>query len=208
MSWTETHPMDPILRNNIDNEMRSGERITWSDQPVPALFARKAWVMTLFGLPWTAFAIFWILGASGVLGNIKEGPGPFSLVRLIFPLFGVPFVLIGLGMISSPLWMRRAARRTAYLVTNQRALIVSLGWRGSFRVRSFGPEALSSLESSHRTDGSGDLIFAREIRRSNKGPRTTEIGFIGIQEVRSAEAQLRALIQSAPRGLPQTGPSN
>jgi hypothetical protein len=44
---------------------------------------------------------------------------------VLFPLFGVPFVLIGLGMLAAPYWMRRKAQNTVYALTDKRALILS-----------------------------------------------------------------------------------
>jgi hypothetical protein len=164
--------------------------VTWSAQPLPGRFARKALPAVLFGIPWTAFALFWTAGAAW--GTSKaEGAGFFRA----FPLFGVPFILIGLGMLSSPYWMSRKARRTAYVLTNRGAIVLSGGWRGSVTVRSFEPERLTDLRRKQNPDGSGDLVFAQDIRRDNDGDRhSTDVGFLAIREVKSVEEQVRALV--------------
>ncbi len=43
---------------------------------------------------------------------------------LFFPLFGVPFLLIGLGMLAAPLWAYLRTRGTVYAVTEGRAVII------------------------------------------------------------------------------------
>src|SRR5258708_8388856 len=78
------------LREKVDRELESGEHVEWLQMPVPRYFTPAATVGFLFGIPWTAFAIFWTGGAAW--GTSKAGgPGVFSA----FPLFGLPFILIG-----------------------------------------------------------------------------------------------------------------
>ena len=96
------------LDARVRSELRDHERLLWVRQPRAGRFARQALPLVLFGIPWTAFALFWTAAASGMLfgGAGNGGPGSF------FPLFGLPFVLIGVGMLSSPCWFIRQAKRT------------------------------------------------------------------------------------------------
>ena len=64
-----------------------------------------------------AGAWFGTMKASDDSGS-KVAAGAFML----FPLFGLPFLLVGLAMVSSPFLVGRKARRTACCVTNQRAM--------------------------------------------------------------------------------------
>lgn len=172
----------------VEAELQPGEQITWSGQPIPGRFARGSIGIVLFGIPWTAFAIFWMAGASGFkLPDFSHGAG-------FFPLFGVPFVLAGLGMLSSPYWMRRRASRTAYVVTDRRALIIAGGpWR-STTVRSFEPHRLEDLRRIQNPDGSGDLIFERTWTGGHgTNKQTADHGFLAIQDVRSVEAIIKQL---------------
>ncbi len=176
----------------IGAELNPSERISWAGQPIPARFARRSIGAVLFGIPWTAFSIFWIAGASGFkLPDFSHGPG-------LFPLFGVPFLLIGFGMLSTPYWMRRKARRTAYVVTDQRALILDgSSWR-STTVRSFEPHRLGDIRRIQNPDGSGDLIFERTWASDNDGGRqSTDHGFLAIQDVKTVETLIRELTYSA-----------
>lgn len=146
--------------------------------------------IVLFGIPWTAFAIFWIAGASGFkLPDFSHGFG-------FFPLFGVPFVLIGLGMLSSPYWARRAARRSIYVLTDRRAIIIRGSWRGSVTVRSFERERLTDLQRKQHADGAGDLIFTQDIRSvSDGGRQMTPVGFLAVHDVKNVEDAVRALVK-------------
>lgn len=85
--------------------------------------------MVLFGVPFTGFAIFWIATASGMfLGGAGEaGQGGFFA---FFPLFGIPFLLVGLGMLTSPYWMYRRALKTCYALTNHTIHLFATSFRG------------------------------------------------------------------------------
>jgi hypothetical protein len=177
------------LQRLIDAELSSGERVTWSAQPIPGRFAGKGLGIVLFGIPWTAFALFWTGAAAW--GTWRKGG--LGWIRL-FPMFGLPFILLGVGMLSSPYWMRRQAGRTVYVLTSRRAIILSGGRRGSATVRSFEPERLTDITRRQNPDGSGDVVFARDIRRDGDGDRlSTDVGFLAVRDVKSVEQKVRTL---------------
>ena len=174
----------------VEREVEEGEHILWLAQPRAGRFAMRTLPVVLFGIPWTAFAIFWMAGASGFkIPDFKEG---FDF----FPLFGVPFVLIGLGMLSAPLWAIRKAKGTAYVITERRAIIFEGGL--STKVRSFGPEQLGGIERRERADGSGDIIIERSVTQGQNG-QTTEAGFFGIPNVQETERLLREMVEAHER---------
>ena len=120
--------------------------------------------------------------------DFKEG---FDL----FPLFGIPFVLVGLAMLSSPYWMIRKAKKTVYVLTADRAIIFDGGF--STTIRSFGPDRLGDLRRKQRADGSGDLIFERELSFDNDGDRrSTDHGFLAIPDVKAVEDMVRQLVKT------------
>jgi hypothetical protein len=187
--------IEPELRRALDAELAGGERIVWLRQPVPWLIWRASLVVLIFGVPWTAFAVFWTLGAAGLIG--KSGARPSGWWAYIFPLWGVPFILFGLAMLSSPYWTARAARRTIYAITNRRAIVwLAKGW-GKTEVQSFEPKRVLSLTRTERANGSGDLVF--EQFRETHGSSTTTIrrGFMGLSVVRDAEEVLRETLLRA-----------
>src|SRR5262245_61971419 len=147
------------VRALVQTELLPGEGLRWVEQPVPMRLAFAALPMVLFAIPWTAFALFWMWGAAQ---GTCEGPGPMRL----FPLFGLPFVAIGLGLFTSPFWLMRNARRTAYVVTDRRAIVLAARFGGAVSVRSFEPEKLGDLRREQRADGSGDLVFGQDEKAS------------------------------------------
>lgn len=172
------------LGDRLQDELGDNEHILWLGQPIPRRFALTSLPAVLFAIPWTAFALFWIAGASGF--KVPD----FSKGFDFFPLFGVPFVLIGLAMLSAPLWMIRKAKRTAYVITDRRAIIFSGGF--SINIRSFSPEAFGNTERRQRADGSGDIVFADNLSYTGDNCRPiARAGFIAIPNVKEAERLLR-----------------
>ena len=180
------------LRRKIDDELQPGEFIKWVEQPIPRFFTAASIGSVLFGIPWTSFAIFWMWGASGFkLPDPREGLQP----QYLFALFGVPFVLIGFGMLSNPIWVWQAARKTVYLVTDKRAISIQGGW--STTIRSYLPDQLKDVYRKERADGTGDVIIAiRRWKDSEGDQRSEEIGFLGVRSPRGVENMLRQLMQN------------
>jgi hypothetical protein len=93
--------------------VRPGERLLWIGRPDPdVLFTASDLFVVPFSLLWGGFAFFW----EGSV--IVTGAGP------LFVLWGIPFVAIGLYMIVGRFfYKRRRKRRTAYALTDERALV-------------------------------------------------------------------------------------
>ncbi len=190
--------LPPELEERVRSELRPGEMLLWVGQPRPGPFLLPTIPIVLFGIPWTAFSVFWMVMASWIVFGGHPGGGGFPLVFRLFPLWGLPFVLIGLGMLSAPYWAWRKAKQTCYAVTDQRVLIWEPGMFGKVTIRSYGPEALSRMHRTESADGSGDLIFEEEsetnangsIRRTTTGRR----GFYGIRNVRGVEELVRRVL--------------
>ena len=187
--------IEPELRRALESELADGERIVWLRQPVPWLIWRGTLVLLIFAIPWTAFAVFWTVAAAGGIWN--RGAAPASWFHYVFPLWGLPFILVGLAMLSTPWLAARGARRTVYAITDRRAIVwMGKGW-GKMEVQSFEPKRLLSLTRTARANGSGDLVF--EQFRETHGSSTTTIrrGFMGLSDVRDAEDVLRETLLRA-----------
>jgi hypothetical protein len=175
----------------VNDELLDGETIQWIDQPIPVFFSAAAMGTFFFAIPWTAFSLFWTCAAAGVFDpnngviNLNFDPG-----RWHFAAFGIPFVLFGLGMLSSPLWMRRNAKRTVYAITDQRAIIVQ-GTFFAHNITSYYPADMWHVSRKQMANGTGDLYFcfhASEENESSKGQ-----GFMNIRNVREIERMLQEL---------------
>jgi hypothetical protein len=191
---TGESPMDTFiprdLQEKVNQELEDGERIEWIGMPIPRFFTPAATASFLFAIPWTAFALFWICGAAGFkIPDFNEG---FD----VFPLFGVPFVLIGFAMLASPLWAHKKASRSVYVITNRRAIIMDGGW--STTIRSYTPDKLQNIYRKERKDGSGDVIVDRcSFRDSDGDQHSRALGFLRIKHPKEIESRLKALAGQA-----------
>ncbi len=185
------HQVPRHLQDKVERELEPGERIQWTAMPVPRFFTPAATGAFLFGIPWTAFAIFWTAGAAWGTSQAEDA----GLFRL-FPLFGVPFILIGFAMLSSPVWAYRKGVRTVYVITDRRA-ITFLGGRTT-TVRSYLPDHLEDIYRREKKDGTGDVIISRRAWRDSDGNRRSEeSGFLRVRDPKAVEAMLRKLAQQA-----------
>lgn len=174
----------PWIRAELDTD----EEVVWSGEPKPRAFTPEARGMFLFAIPWTAFSIFWIGGAS--LGMRED----MNLFTCAFPAFGLPFVLIGFGMLSAPYFQRRTLERTAYVVTNRRVLVIDHDYRDRRSVRSYGASDLTPITKTVFEDETADLMFAVSTSGTGSDATTKDIGFHGVRDVRGAEQAIRALV--------------
>jgi len=102
---------------------------------------------------WGGFAIFW---ESSVLFMIPHNaPGAIDIV---FPLFGIPFVLVGLYLIFGRfIYKKWKKRRTYYAVTNRRVLSLSNAFGQQFQKLNI--KSISGISKRIRSDGKGTLTF-------------------------------------------------
>lgn len=141
------------LLRNLNSELRRDEVLKWVAQPISSQLVKSSFWLWLFFIPWTAFSLFWTAGASGFHWPDWGNLGAYSL----FPLFGLPFIAIGIWGLALPFTMRRKANSTVYAITNQRLLIASFGKTTNLQI--FFPKDVNHLNRVEKSDGSGDLIF-------------------------------------------------
>ncbi len=177
--------MNHLVNHEIQKELNPKEIIKWSASPNPRAHAVSSLSLFMFAIPWTAFSIFWIAGASGFkIPDFNEG---FDF----FPLFGLPFLFIGIGMLLSPYFSYLKAKKILYVVTNQRAFELYCGkWK---KIKNYSPGDIGNIERTEKQDGSGNLYFSTETRRTKNGSREVKVGFKGIEEVKIAESYINKL---------------
>jgi hypothetical protein len=142
------NPLPPKLQERVQCELVPGETVVWSSQPLAKKNAMQTIPIVLFGIPWTAFSVFWTWGAGQAF--------------LLFGLFGVPFVVIGLLMLTSPLWAMRSSQTSAYVITNRRVLSIVQQRPGTVVVRSVLPAELKSMARTESADGSGSITYGAD----------------------------------------------
>jgi hypothetical protein len=147
-------PTDFDLQEKVRRELEIDETIQWIDMPVPRFFTPFSIGAFLFAIPWTGFAVFWTFGAAGfTIPDFSEGLSGVD----IFPLFGLPFILIGIGLLTTPIRTYWRALKTVYVITDQRAITIQ-GGRTTV-VRSFPPRDLQNIFRKEKRDGTGDVII-------------------------------------------------
>lgn len=185
--------------------LQPGERILWQGRPAAGF--RGADLLdkrTPFGLAVAGFALFWMATAAAM-----AGPGPFGWA---FPLFGLPFLLIGLNMaVGQPLRDALRRRGTFYTLTDRAAFIATQG-PGARRLDRYplGPGFRPTLD-----DGDpGSVWFAEAEDQTRRGWRGTgasrryasvtvgrrRIGFEAIPDARGVYAQMLAALRTQATG--------
>jgi hypothetical protein len=184
------------------SELQSGESLSWTGTADPRRAALASLPAAIFGVPFAGFALFWISVASRATHAVSKSPhnsfvGGFS----VFPLFGVPFLLIGMTMVLAPLWALLKAKSTVYAVTNRRVMVISGSKNRS--VKSFTPADILSVEHRERPDGSGDIVLMTNplMRTGNNLPSQMKIALCGIPNVKQVADEvltLHARAQATP----------
>ena len=182
-------PMPAPLAQRLQTELRPGEVLVWSGQPLPKLAARGAWIFSAIGgvmlIPMLLFVGFFIL----MLLVLKNAGSLICFLPFLCVLALMIAMLVGL-----PIFARRSALNTVYALTNQRVII----WRQgifSLSVRSFSPDQLGEFRREERPDGSGRIIFRQSHQRDMDGNyHTYTVGFLAIAHVRDIEELIRATL--------------
>ena len=139
----------------IESELSDNEKIIWSGQPRKGIVFRSSDIfMVPFSIMWGGFAIFWEIMA---LSIPKDKAGP---VAIIFPLFGIPFVVLGLYFIFGRfIFDSNQRKKTFYGLTNQRIIIIS----GIFsrKIESLNLKTLTNISLKEKSDRSGTINFGQ-----------------------------------------------
>jgi hypothetical protein len=152
--YVMTEAAPPMIEESLVNQyLESGEKLLWSGRPRGGLRLRKQDAFMIpFSLLWGGFAIFWEITASAASSKSH------SPVGAVFPLFGLPFVAVGLYIIFGRFFVdARVRAKTFYGVTNERIIILS----GLFsqQVKSLQLRTLSDVSFTQSSDGSGTITF-------------------------------------------------
>ena len=178
-------------REIIEMELDRDENLIWADVPVSVFnHALTAIPIMLFGIVFFSFSLFWVIAAMEMVPSSAE----FYLLHYAFPLFGIPFVLVGLMMLLSPIWQIFKSRNMIYALTDRRLIIrETMPFKN---IRSWPLDSIGKLSRNGTADGPGDLYFTDEISPNAKGRRTnTKIGFIGIAEPKRLEEEIRSRVK-------------
>ncbi len=189
--------IDPAAREQLRPHLKAGEALTWAGFPAKGRFSRGSWFFFAFGIPWTAFVLFW---EGGVLMSAS------GITRVVMAVFGLPFVAIGVFMLLAPFKAMRTGRDLVYGATPDRLLIVRTG--GTPAVRSYGPADLAEIRTQEDKGGLWDVYFAVDTDVADFMPAAgtkgtlDKVGFVGVpkEAARAAEAVRAQRKPGSPSG--------
>jgi hypothetical protein len=147
-----------MYEEKFAGELQEGEKILWTGKPEAAVvFTAGDFFLVPFSLMWGGFAIFWESMALFAFFGSDRDPA-----ALIFPLFGIPFVLIGLYFIFGRfLYKKKRKEMTFYALTDSRAIILT-NWPRQ-RMESVNLKQISSLQKSAGKKGIGNVVFGNSF---------------------------------------------
>lgn len=173
----------------LQNELRDGERLEWQGIKL-ARIEPKGFGIYLFAIPWTAFALFWTaMAAWGTSAMDSNSPLDWA-----FPLFGTPFILVGLGMMATPFVPLLQRGRILFAVTDQRVLRLSLGQ--DLTVNSVPASRIGDIVRTESADGTGSVELALTSPVVNFAGRQSKQFKLGrVDRIRDAYAAVLELSQ-------------
>ncbi len=175
------------------------ESILWAARPDAFRTFLKLTPIWLFAVPWTAFALGWeYVALAALLGEGQPPEGHIRILSWVFPLFGLPFVLVGLGMMSAPLWGWRRTRQTVHVLTDRRLATARHG--RSLDVTSIDIERIASMQRIEKRDGGGTLHLNMGSYRDSDGDTVEKkITIPDVPDVRELERLIAARGKAGPK---------
>ena len=173
------------LKLAIENELRPGEEVLWAGLPDPDEAYRSSLKLLFFAIPWTAFALFWEFNALQMAFSSQDDSWFF---RIAFPLFGLPFVAIGVGMLYIPHFTYKNSKKTAYVITPDRIFTIALSGSGNPLVTIYSPEGIKRIDKKEKPGGRGTLTinFGYEVDSDGESHEKNLV-FYGIANVNEVE---------------------
>ena len=145
------------IKSQLNQQLNPHENLIWTGQPKKGLILRSSDAFMIpFSLLWCGFAIFWF-----VTSIIMGAP-------IIFSMFGLPFVGVGLYMVFGRFFVDSSQRKhTIYGLTEERLIIKSVVFNKSFK--SIDLDSLTDIEYIAKEDGSGSIYFGNKNTTINLG---------------------------------------
>lgn len=183
-------PLESALRAELD----AGEHLRWHGRAHMGAVNCAAFGIWLFAIPWTAFALFWTFMAYTGISETEGG-----LIKYAFPAFGIPFILVGLGMMAGPFLGLFANREVMHGITNRRVITLIKSGKTK-RVKSLQARHIGPISRWEGKKGRGKLTIETHSTRDSEGNRKTEtVDLIGIDEVQRVGELVRELSRSVEK---------
>jgi len=148
------------MDTTIQNHLLPGEEMLWDGQPkLNGRFRANSAGISVFGIIWLSFSLFWTIGAFAA----TRASGALGIISLLFPLFGLPFITIGVFMVFfAPAKQRTKNQSTYYYVTDKRIIInISTQKSPSFSSIFYGD--IQGAQIIQNRDNTGNIVFTPMI---------------------------------------------
>ena len=159
-----------------------GEQVLWQGKPEKfSLLEKQDWFMIPFSIMWCGFAVFW--EATVIMANAP----------LMFKIWGIPFVCLGLYLVAGRfIHKRHVLRNTDYVITNRKIIRRAVG-----KIDFLERTSLPAMQVESRDDGSGTIRFQVVGRRGFSGFSTDTAGFslVGLRNVRQVFDVIETMCQ-------------
>lgn len=141
--------VDQEARDLIRSELERDENLIWAGRPGRGIrFSSRDVIMIPFSLMWCGFAIFW---ETTVL--VANAP-------LLFKLWGIPFVVVGLYIVFGRFIVdARRRAKTYYGLSDRRAIVL---FAGSTRRVTSVQLASQQLQLEQTSRGTGSISFGTQ----------------------------------------------
>ena len=191
MKLTDTD-LDVRDRDWVESVLQADEELLMLCKPQVRLWRWEYTPITLFSFVWLSFiATISFFALSKSIGLLSEKPG-----LLLLLLFLVPFWVLGIGLLCTPWRMRALDRRTVYLLTSKRAVVLR---PSDFRFRptqkDYPLEHGMIKEVQEQGDGSGSLVFDYEVQHTKSGDNFLPVGFLHVPQLQRVKDILQSALQ-------------
>ncbi len=159
------------------------ETILWQGRPDGRFTFKPSMVpTTIFGLFFSGFALFWMIGASQAGG--------------IFWMFGLLHFGVGLAIVIASLFKTSfVRRRTWYTLTDKRAFIAKKLPMMGRSIRSYPITSRTVIE--YKDADFDSILFANEERNSKNGAYNVPIGFEQLADGKPVLQMIRGIQKDA-----------
>jgi hypothetical protein len=186
--------LSPEIAALVHAHLAPGERVVWRGRPITWRFTWQRLPLGLFGLVMMGWALWRAGGPSGL-------SWPDTSQDFVHWLFDAAIFAAGaLFLLVTPFALTLRAMRIAYVITEQRVLVVE-GPPGRWaKVMSFEPDLITNFRCTRYRDGSGNLVFAKVTGQYIPGHGNAfpiNAGFYAVARVDEVEDHVRRLIRQS-----------
>lgn len=173
----DTETLTPELRARIDAALETDEHLALVVMPDWWWASPLARFFIIFGAIWVSLLTVMTVCMVNAPDTTEQDY-----------LFLIPFWMVGIGVIVGVLGCRARGRRTVYLITDRRAIVL----RSKVLFWPLKPDMVKAVEE-HR-NGYGDIVLGYKSYQINNKPAPD--GFVGVPQVREVLAALLAQIKA------------